>query len=73
MDERLPLSVLLSKALVAFTIEFDNEAEHAPADKSRLLLGLKPYADGWRAAVREPETLPHFPMVLHRGGFPDGS
>ena len=20
-----------------------------------------------------PRTLPHFPMVLHRGGFPDGS
>ncbi len=25
---RLPLSALLSQALVAFTIEFDNEAEH---------------------------------------------
>ncbi len=33
----------------------------------------EPYADGWRASVRTPETLPHFPMVLHRGGFPDGS
>jgi DNA-binding MarR family transcriptional regulator len=32
-----------------------------------------PYPDGWRAAVRKPDTLPHFPMVLHRGGFPDGS
>src|SRR5579875_422696 len=28
IDERLPLSALLSQALVAFTIEFDNEAEH---------------------------------------------
>ena len=28
MDERLPLSALLSQTLVAFTIEFDNEAEH---------------------------------------------
>src|SRR5579862_4464294 len=27
MDERLPLPSLLSQALVAFTIEFDNEAE----------------------------------------------
>jgi DNA-binding MarR family transcriptional regulator len=35
--------------------------------------GLQPYPDGWRAAVREPETLPHYPMVLHRGGYPDGS
>jgi hypothetical protein len=29
--------------------------------------------DGWRASVRKPNTLPHYPMVLHRGGFPDGS
>jgi DNA-binding MarR family transcriptional regulator len=35
--------------------------------------GLKPYPDGWRASVRKPTTLPHYPMVLHRGGFPDGS
>jgi DNA-binding MarR family transcriptional regulator len=43
------------------------------AEKSRLFEGLKPYADGWRSAVRKPETLPHYPMVLHRGGYPDGS
>jgi DNA-binding MarR family transcriptional regulator len=42
-------------------------------EESRLLPGLKPYADNWRAAVPMPETLPHYPMVLHRGGFPDGS
>jgi hypothetical protein len=28
MDGRLPLPTLLSHALVAFTIEFDNEFEH---------------------------------------------
>lgn len=38
-----------------------------------LLAGLTPYPDGWRAAVRTPSTLPHYPMVLHRGGYPDGS
>jgi len=27
----------------------------------------------WRAAGRKPATLPHSPMMLHRGGFPDGS
>jgi DNA-binding MarR family transcriptional regulator len=43
------------------------------ADTSRLLPGLLPYPDGWRAAVRKPETLPHYPMVLHRGAYPDGS
>jgi DNA-binding MarR family transcriptional regulator len=35
--------------------------------------GLEPYPDGWRASIRKPSTLPHYPMVLHRGGFPDGS
>src|SRR5689334_5621918 len=35
--------------------------------------GLDPYPDNWRASVRRPATLPHFPMVLHRGGYPDGS
>ncbi len=38
-----------------------------------LFRGLQPYPDGWRSSVRKPHTLPHFPMVLHRGGFPDGS
>jgi len=33
----------------------------------------EPYPDGWRASVPKPETLPHCPMVLHRGGYPDGS
>ena len=41
--------------------------------RSPLFKGLEPYPDGWRASVRRPSTLPHFPMVLHRGGFPDGS
>jgi DNA-binding MarR family transcriptional regulator len=40
---------------------------------SPLFRGLEPYPEGWRASVRRPETLPHFPMVLHRGGYPDGS
>ena len=38
-----------------------------------LLGGLEPYPDNWRAALRRPVTLPHYPMVLHRGGYPDGS
>jgi len=41
--------------------------------QSKLLLGLEPYPGGWRAKARKPETLPHYPMVLHRGGYPDGS
>jgi DNA-binding MarR family transcriptional regulator len=43
------------------------------AQQSPLFRGLEPYPNGWRASVRKPDTLPHFPMVLHRGGFPDGS
>jgi DNA-binding MarR family transcriptional regulator len=41
--------------------------------RSPLFRALEPYPDGWRASVRKPNTLPHYPMVLHRGGFPDGS
>jgi DNA-binding MarR family transcriptional regulator len=46
----------------------------APETGAQLLMsGMTPYPDGWRAAVPRPETLPQQPMVLHRGGFPDGS
>jgi hypothetical protein len=27
----------------------------------------------WRSWFKAPETLPHFPMILHRGGYPDGA
>ncbi len=40
---------------------------------SLLFRGLEPNPDGWRASVPKPEGLPHYPMVLHRGRFPDGS
>lgn len=43
-----------------------------PTAASPLMEGLKPFPDGWRAAARPIESLPHYPMVLHRGGFPDG-
>jgi hypothetical protein len=42
------------------------------AEGSLLFQGLEPYPDGWRAMVRRPKVLPHFPLVLHRGGYPDG-
>jgi hypothetical protein len=48
-------------------------AGQGTAESSPLFQGLEPYRDGWRASVRKPSTLPHFPMVLHRGGYPDGS
>jgi hypothetical protein len=52
--------------------------------RPRLALGLRPYPDGWRArgpylrqttaVLNDPgAALPHYPMVRHRGGWPDGS
>ena len=43
------------------------------AEPLPLLHGLEPYPGGWRASIPRPAVLPHYPMVLHRGGFPDGS
>ena len=51
---------------------------------SRLAQGLHPYPEGWRAhtpylaqttrLLADPiRALPRYPMVLHRGGWPDGS
>jgi DNA-binding MarR family transcriptional regulator len=45
----------------------------ATAERSPLFQGLEPPPGSWRAAMAKPSTLPHYPMVLHRGGFPDGS
>lgn len=53
-------------------------------DRGELSAGLTPYPDGWRASkpyvqhteavLADPRArLPHCPMVLHRGGWPDGS
>jgi DNA-binding MarR family transcriptional regulator len=53
-------------------------------DGPRVSQGLVPYPGGWRlrapyakqtaAILRDPSAaLPHYPMVLHRGGWPDGS
>ena len=42
--------------------------------RSPLAPGLDPQRENWRAGVgRRADTLPHHPMVLHRGGYPDGS
>jgi predicted transcriptional regulator len=42
-------------------------------DQTELLKGTEPAKGCWRAEVPRPKTLPWFPMVLHRGGYPDGS
>lgn len=40
---------------------------------SLLWEGIEPYADGWRSEVPPRQVLPYFPVVSHRGGFPDGT
>ena len=42
-------------------------------DPPPLAAGLRPYPGNWRAHRPPPATLPHYPMTLHRGGYPDGS
>jgi DNA-binding MarR family transcriptional regulator len=42
-------------------------------DPPPLAAGLSPYPDNWRARRPPPATLPHYPMTLHRGAYPDGS
>ncbi len=38
-----------------------------------LMQAIAPYPENWRSQVPPREVLPHYPMVLHRGGYPDGS
>ena len=45
----------------------------AGPDQSPRWPGLEPYPGGWRAAVPRPRTLPHYPVISARGGFPDGN
>jgi hypothetical protein len=58
--------------------------EQRDGKHARLARGLEPYDGGWRASdayrtqtdavLDDPiARLPHYPMVLHRGGWPDGS
>ncbi len=39
----------------------------------RLPEALEPWPRGWRAQLPAIQTLPHHPMILHRGGYPDGA
>jgi methyltransferase (TIGR00027 family) len=61
------------RAIGALRTSLDALVTAPDGEPSLLFRGLEPYPDNWRAAVRRPATLPHYPMVLHRGGYPDGS
>jgi len=62
-----------AKTMQGLSDVLERIAGDGTAEGSPLFQGLEPYPEGWRAKVRKPDTLPHYPMVLHRGGYPDGS
>jgi DNA-binding MarR family transcriptional regulator len=71
---RLLLSLIEERWRIRFgEIAIRNLRESLQPLAGDLFRGLDPHPNGWRASVRKPETLPHHPMVLHRGGYPDGS
>ncbi len=61
------------RAIGALRTSLEALATAPDGEPPPLFGGLEPYPDNWRAAVRRPATLPHYPMVLHRGGYPDDS
>ncbi len=44
-----------------------------PEQRALLCGGTHGYPDSWRREVRNPATLPYYPALSARGGFPDGS
>ena len=60
-------------AIDALRASLEALATAPDGEPSPLFAGLEPYPDNWRAVVRRPVSLPHYPMILHRGGYPDGS
>jgi DNA-binding MarR family transcriptional regulator len=62
-----------AKTLDALRKSLEKIVGEPTAESSPLFRGLEPYPEGWRASLPKPKGLPHYPMVLHRGGFPDGS
>ena len=44
-----------------------------PLASSRLAAAVAAPPGTWRAKREPPGLLPHYPLVLHRGGYPDGS
>jgi methyltransferase (TIGR00027 family) len=45
----------------------------ATGDPAPLFAALEPRQGNWRARAKPPLVLPHYPMTLHRGGYPDGA
>jgi hypothetical protein len=63
----------LVDALRAALRTFVGDDTAAGAAPSLLLQGVVAEEGCWRATMPPAETLPHQPLVTHRGGFPDGA
>jgi DNA-binding MarR family transcriptional regulator len=59
--------------ILALRIALEKLIGKPGAQPSPLMAGLQPHPACWRARLPAPQTLPYYPMILHRGGFPDGS
>jgi hypothetical protein len=59
--------------MAALRIALETIVGGGSTENSPLFSGLEPIPENSRAGVPKPRTLPHDPMVLHRGGYPDGS
>jgi hypothetical protein len=67
------VSAIEARWRAQFGAEFINQIQKALPTEEKLLAAIKPQTGNWRANVPAPTHLPWFPMILHRGGFPDGS
>jgi DNA-binding MarR family transcriptional regulator len=66
--ERLGAANVGRLRAAAATVALDDDGTSA-----RLLAAIRPFAGEWRSEIPPRTVLPDFPMVLHRGGWPDGS
>jgi hypothetical protein len=62
-----------SGAIDRLQISLQTLVTESPEDLLPLIRGIEPQPGNWRSELPRPGTLPYFPLVLHRGGYPDGS
>ena len=57
----------------ALRASLESVAASRPGAPPPLLRAIEPSPENWRACLRPAAALPHYPVVLHRGGYPGGS
>jgi hypothetical protein len=62
-----------SGAMSALRRPLEALATSPPDEPPPLFQALRPYPENWRAKIPPAASLPHYPMVLNRCGYPDGS